>query len=320
MALSVGAPSAVANDVCKTQKVLSLRPTRRMNASKGDMQATVCASLPQPRWQPEHGRLARPHPTLLQKRQRLRGLSCRASAGEATTISGFKVTMTPEEARQWLRLIEIPNPDGPLSVIVVEAVAIGSRAQEEGVKPGQRVLAVTHPVDRDGMWELQPGALLSRVKDIFRVTRSPQVELVLSQDSVAEAWYEEQQRLAKEAQAASDQQIAATTPLQRALSSPLLNSLGGEEIVGSRDGGEEDALNVADQLERQFSKDLSEEQRAVQAYKRRIARRKERYEMEATRDDGPFFLFVFAFFAGPAAIILGIAVATGYLDTLQSRF
>jgi hypothetical protein len=57
-----------------------------------------------------------------------------------------------------------------------------------------------------------------------------------------------------------------------------------------------------------------------QAYKRRIARRKERYELESTRDDGPFFLFVFAFFAGPAAIILGIAVATGYLDTLQSRF
>lgn len=54
-----------------------------------------------------------------------------------------------------------------------------------------------------------------------------------------------------------------------------------------------------------------------QAYKRRIARRRERYEVEADRDDGPFFLFVFAFFAAPAGIILGIAAATGYLDTLQ---
>lgn len=46
---------------------------------------------------------------------------------------------------------------------------------QEGVKPGQRVLAVSHPVERDQMWELQPGALITRVKDIFRVTRSPEV-------------------------------------------------------------------------------------------------------------------------------------------------
>ncbi len=50
-----------------------------------------------------------------------------------------------------------------------------------------------------------------------------------------------------------------------------------------------------------------------------MARRKERQELEDARDDGPFFALVFAAFVLPAAIILGIAIGTGYLDDLQSH-
>lgn len=48
---------------------------------------------------------------------------------------------------------------------------------------------------------------------------------MFTEDSKAEAWYEEQQRLKKEAEAAADQATASS--LERTLSSPLLNSIAG---------------------------------------------------------------------------------------------
>ena len=55
-------------------------------------------------------------------------------------------------------------------------------------------------------------------------------------------------------------------------------------------------------------------------YKARVQKRKEYMERESGRNDGPFFALLFSFFVLPAAVILGIAFSSGYLDTLSEGY
>lgn len=59
-----------------------------------------------------------------------------------------------------------------------------ARAQE-GVRPGQRLLALSDPIRGAEMWPITPStSSLSRVRDAFKLRRAPTVDLVVSAASV----------------------------------------------------------------------------------------------------------------------------------------
>ena len=58
----------------------------------------------------------------------------------------------------------------------------------------------------------------------------------------------------------------------------------------------------------------------ISAAERRIKRRKERYEVEAKRNDVPFFLSMLGVFVIPPLVIILIAYSTGYLDSLSGHY
>jgi hypothetical protein len=108
---------------------------------------------------------------------------------------------------------------------------------QEGVQPGQRVLSVSHPVEKGTMWDLQPGASLSRVKDAVRVTRATEVDMVFTSESVAEEWWAERQKeeSEKEKEAAQNGNGGSRTgngsALDQTLASPLLTSITGSSLT-----------------------------------------------------------------------------------------
>lgn len=91
---------------------------------------------------------------------------------------------------------------------------------------------MSHPVEKGTMWDLQPGASLSRVKDAVRVTRATEVDMVFTSDSVADDWWAERQKAEaeKEKEAAQNGGGGNRTgdgSLEQTLASPLLTSITG---------------------------------------------------------------------------------------------
>ncbi|KAK9831946.1 hypothetical protein WJX81_001856 [Elliptochloris bilobata] len=105
--------------------------------------------------------------------------------GEAEEdMASFRVTLSSEAAHSALRFDEVRTRSGE-QFIVVSAVAYDSEAQQEGVRPGQRLLALSDPIRGAEMWPITPStSSLSRVRDAFKLRRAPTVDLVLSAESV----------------------------------------------------------------------------------------------------------------------------------------
>lgn len=51
-----------------------------------------------------------------------------------------------------------------------------------------------------------------------------------------------------------------------------------------------------------------------------MQKRRDYMERESSRNDFPFFALLLSFFILPAAIILGIAFSSGYLDTIAENY
>jgi hypothetical protein len=60
-----------------------------------------------------------------------------------------------------------------------------ARRAQEGVRPGQRLLALSDPIRGTEMWPITPStSSLGRVRDAFKLRRAPTVDLVVSAASV----------------------------------------------------------------------------------------------------------------------------------------
>lgn len=66
--------------------------------------------------------------------------------------------------------------------IMISRVAPGSEAEQAGVRPGQRLLAVSDPVRRDEVWPLGDRSSLRYVRDALRMRRCDTVTLELAVD------------------------------------------------------------------------------------------------------------------------------------------
>lgn len=104
-----------------------------------------------------------------------RGLRLQVSATTTRLVS-----LQTREARRSLRFVEARLASVPdKRLVVVEQVAVGSEAEEAGVKPGDVVLAVSDPV-RAGLWQLADKASARTVRDTLRYRVGSSFEMELS--------------------------------------------------------------------------------------------------------------------------------------------
>mmetsp|Transcript_12862 Transcript_12862/g.31011 ORF Transcript_12862/g.31011 Transcript_12862/m.31011 type:complete len:273 (+) Transcript_12862:201-1019(+) len=108
----------------------------------------------------------------------------RASASEGTTPEDgtIDLILPTEDARKTLQFDKIMVPVfGP--VIFVTGVAIGSAAEAAGVKPGQRLIALTDPISAPKLWFLDGSERLAFVLDAIRSgTKRPEITIIIDSE------------------------------------------------------------------------------------------------------------------------------------------
>lgn len=107
----------------------------------------------------------------------------------------------------------------------------GLAGRQEGVRPGQRLLALSDPIRGADMWPITPStSSLSRVRDAFKLRRAPTVDLVLSVASV------EDQLEGAQAGSATSNPNPASQPLGEALGGGLSSGNGAGPSTGTAAG------------------------------------------------------------------------------------
>lgn len=121
------------------------------------------------------------------RRQRPRQptISVQASASTQSKTESFQVTLDTEVAQKSLLFAEL-NSDKD-KVVVVRDVAKGSPAEEAGVQPGQKVMGISDPVNRDQMLELNVRPSKRSVQRALQMRASPTIDFIFSTDLVPEA-------------------------------------------------------------------------------------------------------------------------------------
>ena len=98
------------------------------------------------------------------------------------------LVVSTEEARRTLQFdkVILDEREGP--VIFVTGVAIGSAAEAAGVTPGQRLVALSDPVNDGELWFIDGTERLAFVNDAIRSTRAYECTVVVeSEVSVTKA-------------------------------------------------------------------------------------------------------------------------------------
>ena len=184
------------------------------------------------------------------------------------------VTLRTREARASLRFTEGRVQQS--TVVLVEAVGVGSEAQEQGVQPGDQVLALSDPVRPAELWQLNSRASVRFVRDALRLRVSPQVTLVL----------------APLEDAAGAVAAAAAAAQSRAE----------QQSVEQRSGAEGDADAVSP-----FQRPLPS------AAPRRIKKRSEYLDVVSQRNDAPFFAALLVGVLATPLLLLALAYSNGWL-------
>lgn len=134
------------------------------------------------------------------------------------TSTEYTIQMTTEEARKCLRFDAIVVADNERAIFV-SGVARDSSAEQCGIVPGQRLRALTNPVDKEAMMFLGDGQRLAFVKDAVRSTRLEELTFILekeisvTQEMVAAAMSEEERE--EEAMRAERARVKNETPTRR---------------------------------------------------------------------------------------------------------
>lgn len=206
--------------------------------------------------------------------QRRRAYATRACAA-GSDPPPLRVSLRTSEARASLRFAELRS--GRTTVVAVSEVADESEAWACGVRPGDRLTAISDPVRPAVLWELADSASLRFVRDALRLRVSPSIELQVQPGAAVD--------LLRAAQAG--ELVAPVVPAARP---GLTVGKALEEAYASRDRG---ALPTASE--------------------RRIKKREAYMEEVGKRDDSKFFVtFAAVVFATPL-IILAVAAANGWL-------
>ncbi|KAL4423193.1 hypothetical protein ABPG77_000326 [Micractinium sp. CCAP 211/92] len=278
----------------------------------------------------------------------------------------FSIELPTADVQRSVQLASVLQGRG--AAIVVSAVQPGSAASSAGVRCGQQLLAVSDPVRRTEMWELNPQASLRYTRQAIRMRVADSIVLRLTAQPIPE-WADlvAAQRAAAAAERAPLAQPASTAAARAAeeavddaaasgasvdvpddlltaivqaaeaersgssfdeasslpLASASPTTSGSSVETAASPASEGRPLTVAERLQaeyaaRQAGEEGAAPQRQLTDLERRQRRRKEYFEQAGQRNDAPFFATVAAFFVVPPALILGIAWASGYLDTLDA--
>lgn len=228
----------------------------------------------------------------------------------------FEITLKGAEALATVRLGLVP--DGQGQAVVVTEVAEGSRAEELGVRRGQRLLALSDPLRYGQMWSLLDRPSLRFVIDTFKMRRSSPIDLAFEpmlgaadMDAIfgaAGATSGPAELLAKQQEAAAEQ--AANDSAQASISS--IDSLLG---TSSDEEGSSGGPTMGEKLAAKYEA-AQRAQMTVNQVQQRIDRRKAYMEIDDQRDDTKLLLGLAAAFLLPPLVILVIAYFNGYLDSL----
>ncbi|KAL4458877.1 hypothetical protein ABPG75_013742 [Micractinium tetrahymenae] len=280
----------------------------------------------------------------------------------------FSVELPTADVQCSVQLMSVLKGRG--AAIVVSGVEPGSAAAAAGVRTGQQLLAVSDPIRRTEMWELNAQASLRytrqairmRVADsiVLRLTAQPireWAEVVAAQRAAAAAQRAQQAQQAQQAAAARAVDDAAASGASVDVPDDLLTAVV-QAAEAERSGSSFDEaspaspasaaaaaapaasgsppsssppqtggrpLTVAERLEAEYAARQAAEagaapqvQRQLTDLERRQRRRKDYFEQASQRNDAPFFATMAAAFVVPPALILGIAWASGYLDSLDA--
>lgn len=230
----------------------------------------------------------------------------------------LRVELETAAALGSITFVDVPNRRG--SDIALASVAPGSTAEAAGLRPGQRLIALSDPVRQQELWQLNERASLRFVRDAFRMRRTAMVTLVVTPAPLllADMQAVEQARSAVLVDSSSSGPSSSeevSGGWASGSSSGAAWAAGGVEesvrLVGLK-FERQPGMTIGQQLEAQYRSARP----AVSASQQRIQRRQEYMTQVSTRNDSSFFALVGALVLGPVLLILGIAYGSGYLDSL----
>lgn len=116
--------------------------------------------------------------------RRFASRSIAKAAAETSYENGtIDLELPTEEARRTLQFdkVIVNEEEGP--VIFVTGVAIGSAAEAAGVTPGQRLVALSDPVNDGELWFIDGSERLAFVVDAIRSTRKYDMTIVFESEA-----------------------------------------------------------------------------------------------------------------------------------------
>jgi len=250
---------------------------------------------------------------------------CSATSGGSTTAtrSKLRVTLDTDEISSSVEFSRTQIGQRS-SVILVSRVKAGSVAEQEGLKVGQQLLAISNPSQPEDLWNLNERPSLRFVTDAVRLSRSSTVTIEVTGGGVdtsrASASQSSEPRDESEASLMDNIVAAAQSrdPEDRPSSSKssLLDSVE-EVIVGGKDGGPQ---TIASKLESAFKEEEDSASRERKQIVARKQRRRDYMERESTRDNTKLALGLAAAFFLPAFGILTYAFSSGLMDRIGSSY
>ena len=128
--------------------------------------------------------VARPAGALRAPRTKRAARAVRSRAVDADTLESATIDLVlpTDEARVSFQFDKVVVNDQEGPVIFVTGVALGSAAEAAGVVPGQRLVALSDPVNDGDLWFLDGTERLAFVLDAIRSTRQYSTTLVFESE------------------------------------------------------------------------------------------------------------------------------------------
>ena len=128
--------------------------------------------------------VARPAGALRAPRTKRAARAVRSRAVDADTLESATIDLVlpTDEARVSFQFDKVVVNDQEGPVIFVTGVAIGSAAEDAGVTPGQRLVAVSDPVNDGELWFIDGSERLAYVTDAIRSTRAYECTVIVESE------------------------------------------------------------------------------------------------------------------------------------------
>lgn len=244
-----------------------------------------------------------------------------SSSTATATDSKLRVTLETKDISSSVEFSRTQTGERT-STILVSKVKPGSVAEQEGLKMGQRLLAISNPSQPEDLWTLNERPSLRYVLDAIRLTRNDSVTMEVSgkgKDAASAS-----REPAEEAGGNLMDNIVSAAQSERSMDSQegsessLLDNV--EDVIGDGSGKEAGQQTIAEKLESAFKEEEDSVSRERKQIEQRKQRRRDYMERESTRDNTKLAVGLAAAFFLPAIGILTYAFSSGMMDRIGSSY